>query len=379
MRILQSLTYYRPHISGLTIYVQRLSETLVAYAHQVTVLTSKYDPNLSNQEEINGVKVIRVPVLFRLNKGVVMPSFWLRAIPLIFKSEVVHLHLPQIEAADLALLAKLLRKKVIVTYHCDITLPGIPFKRLFGLFIQFHHFVTCLLADVVVTYTQDYANHSRLLKLFRHKLKTIYPPVILPTQPHSLRPPTSDLRPPILGMATRFAQDKGIEYALAALKMILPKYPQAKLLFAGQSQGVLGEWRYLQKLTPLLQELDKHLEFLGVLSQAELVNFYQRLDLLIISSINSTESFGLVQVEAMLCGVPVVATNLSGVRQPVLITGMGKIAEVANSQSLAQGILEVLENKPKYLKSRKIIAEIFSLEKTVEFYERLYKSTKKGR
>ena len=50
MRILAALTYYQPHISGLTIYVQRLAEALVELGHSVTVLTSLYDPALPQYE-----------------------------------------------------------------------------------------------------------------------------------------------------------------------------------------------------------------------------------------------------------------------------------------------------------------------------------------
>src|SRR5688572_3327165 len=69
MRILFALTYYRPHVSGLTIYVQRLAEALAERGHQVSVLTSQFDRTLPATELLNGVRVTRVPVALRLNKG----------------------------------------------------------------------------------------------------------------------------------------------------------------------------------------------------------------------------------------------------------------------------------------------------------------------
>ena len=75
MKILQVLTYYRPHTSGLTIYVERLSRTLVKRGHDVTILTSQYDQSLSRVEFLDGVRIIGVPVWFRVNKGVIMPLF----------------------------------------------------------------------------------------------------------------------------------------------------------------------------------------------------------------------------------------------------------------------------------------------------------------
>ena len=65
--------------------------------------------------------------------------------------------------------------------------------------------------------------------------------------------------------------------------------------------------------------------------------FYPNLDILTIPSLNSTESFGLVQIEAMMNGVPVISSNLPGVRQPVLRHKMGRVIPIGDSKALAQG------------------------------------------
>ena len=78
MKILTVLTYYRPHTSGLTIYVERLTKSLVQLGHEVTVLTSQYEKDLPREEVQDGVRIVRAPVLFRVSKGVIMPAFgWL--------------------------------------------------------------------------------------------------------------------------------------------------------------------------------------------------------------------------------------------------------------------------------------------------------------
>ena len=69
MKILTVLTYYRPHTSGLTIYVERLARTLAAQGHQVTVLTSQYEPDLPREEVVDGVRILRAPVMLRISKG----------------------------------------------------------------------------------------------------------------------------------------------------------------------------------------------------------------------------------------------------------------------------------------------------------------------
>ena len=75
MKIVEVLTYYRPHISGLTIYVERLSKALACQGHEVTVLTSQYNKQLPLNEMMDGVRIKRVPVAFRVSKGVIMPMF----------------------------------------------------------------------------------------------------------------------------------------------------------------------------------------------------------------------------------------------------------------------------------------------------------------
>jgi len=95
---------------------------------------------------------------------------------------------------------------------------------------------------------------------------------------------------------------------------------------------------------------------------------------LTVPSINSTESFGLVQVEAMLSGCPVVATNLPGVREPARVTGMGEVVPLRDARGLADGIVKVLEHRSSYVRPRQEIANMFSLDKTVTEYEKLFGS-----
>jgi glycosyltransferase involved in cell wall biosynthesis len=110
MRILIALTYYRPHTSGLTIYAERIARALAARGHSVTVLTSHYRKDLPYEETCDGVKIVRVPVLARISKGVIMPTFGLIANKLVAENDWIQLHLPQFDAAGIALRGRLLRK-----------------------------------------------------------------------------------------------------------------------------------------------------------------------------------------------------------------------------------------------------------------------------
>ena len=101
MRVLIALTYYRPHVSGLTIYVERLARELAARGHEVTVLTTRHDPTLPAEEVVDGVRVVRVPVWFRVSKGVVTPLA-VRAAREVRRHDAVSIHLPQLEGGAVA-------------------------------------------------------------------------------------------------------------------------------------------------------------------------------------------------------------------------------------------------------------------------------------
>ena len=74
MRVLIALTYYRPHVSGLTIYVERLARAVVERVNAVTGLTSHCDHRLAREETVDGVRVRRLTVACRISKGVVTPT-----------------------------------------------------------------------------------------------------------------------------------------------------------------------------------------------------------------------------------------------------------------------------------------------------------------
>jgi glycosyltransferase involved in cell wall biosynthesis len=394
MKILLALTYYRPHVSGLTIYVERLGRALAERGHLVTVLTSQYDRSLPREEHADGIRVVRVPVITRASKGVIMPTYGLVATRMVRSHDVLSIHLPQFDATGLALRGRLMHRPVVLTYHCDLQLPPGAFNRLVDRVVFVANLAAGLLADRIVAYTQDYADHSPLLSRFKRKLVVIPPPVVMPPPQaedvaafagqHSLngRGATTEGSPlrrgegwgPVIGFAARFAAEKGVEYLLAALPDLLAKFPRLKVLFAGPYQNVLGEEAYYHRLAPVIEQYHDHWEFLGTLSPAEMPAFFANCDVLVVPSINSTESFGLVQVEAMLSGTPVVASNLPGVRQPVRMTGMGEVVPIADAATLAEGITKVLQNKESYLRPRAEIEALFDVRRTVEEYERLFGS-----
>lgn len=379
MRILTVLTYYRPHTSGLTIYAERLARAFVQRGHEVTVMTTQYDPSLPREEIMDGVKVIRVPVAARVSKGVLAPTFGLVATKLVWQHDVVQLHLPQFDAPGVALRARLFGKPAVLTYHCDIQLPRTFFNHIVNQVVDFQNNMAGMLANHIVTYTQDYADNSPYLSRFASKLTPILPPVELPdatpdavsafAETHLVKQ-----RNPVIGMAARFASEKGVEVLLDALPIILKKYPKAQVLFAGTYQNVMGEQAYSDRLMPRIREYEMqgHWKFLGNLDPVQMSAYYPNLDVITVPSLNATEAFGLVQIEAMMNGVPSVPSALPGVRRPVQMHNMGVVSEIGDSESLASAILEVLDNKKKYRGDVPAIQTAYNPDSIAQEYEKLF-------
>jgi glycosyltransferase involved in cell wall biosynthesis len=377
MRILCALTYYRPYTSGLTIYVERLATALARRGHTVTVLTSQYDPSLPRQEEMEGVRVVRAPVLARVSKGVIMPTFGGIATALALSHDAMSLHLPQFDAPGLALRGRLQRQPVVLTYHSDLQLPPGLLNRVANRVVDVANLAAGRLATRIVAYTRDFADHSPFLRRFNQKIEVIPPPVEV--APVSAEEVTAfrerwSLRGPVIGMAARLAAEKGVEILLRALPTILERYPTAQVLFAGPYEQVLGEADYARRLAPEFARFGQHWTFLGTLDARAMAAFFSNLDVLVVPSLNSTETFGLVQVEAMLCGTPSVASALPGVRQPVYQTGMGEVVPIGDSAALAAALLRVIELRERYQRPREQVAALFSTERTAIEYERLFET-----
>ncbi len=375
MKILVALTYYRPHVSGLTIYVERLARALAQRGHAVTVLTAHYEPSLPYEEVMEGVRVVRAPVLARVSRGVLMPTLTFLATKFVWQNDVLSLHLPQLDASGIAMRAKLFRKPSILTYHSDLLLPPSLINNLAALALAASNQAAARLCDVLCAYTEDFARHSPYLSRYLPKVKVIPPPVEMPApaeeevqlfkEMHGLIGKTA------IGLGVRLAEEKGVEYLLESLPRILERYPKAVIVHAGPIEAI-GHSAYVRRLEPLLEKYKRHYIHVGTLNPKEMATFFSACAVTTLPSVNSTETFGLVQIESMLCGTPVVASDLPGVRQPTAMTGMGRTAPIRDAAALAEAILDVLDNREQYLRPRDSIAAQFSPAAAAQKYEALF-------
>ena len=380
MKILVALTYYKPYVSGLTIYAARVAEAWARAGHEVTVLTSQHLPDLSREELLNGVRVVREPVALRISKGTVMPKFWLDAAAYVREADGVNVHLPQLESALLARLGRKYGKKVILTYHCDLQMPSGVVNTLANKGVLWMNDIAFRNCDAVVTNSQDYADHSEILRKLSDKVRIIQPPVELAELNEKVesafrkRVHAGDFSP-VIGMACRFAADKGVEVLLDALPKVLEEFPRVAVFFMGPYENVLGEAAYYERLKPRIDELIKtgHWQFMGKLPDAEVPAFYRSIDVLTMPSLNRTDSFGLVQIEAMMNGKPVVASDLPGIRVPVTRHGMGEIFPVGDADALAAALVRVLRENRVYPEEKCAeIKSMYSPDHVAALYEKLF-------
>lgn len=372
MKILVTLTFYHPHWTGLTAYAKHMAEGLAARGHAVTVLTSQHKDELPAEEWINGVHVIRLPYVARVSRGVLMPRFPDTIARLIAQHDLVQIHTPLPEAPLVALLCRALGRPLLMTHHGDVVMPEGGFNQ----FVQRAAYVVLrfagTLADVVTSYSRDYADHSRLLSNFKAKLECIYPPADIP-------PPDLDAAAAwraelglhdklLIGFAGRWVEEKGFDYLLEALPLIREQFPNAHLVYAGERQVVYDN--FYARCLPLVESQSEQITFLGLIRDPhKMANFYAMCDLFVLPS--RTDMMALVQVEAMLCGTPVVATDIPGARVVVRETGFGRLAPPHDPPALAATIVATLRERERYAPSRAVVKQIFDPARSLAQYEQL--------
>jgi len=379
MKILTALTYYHPHWTGLTAYAQRIAEGLAARGHQVTVVTSRFRRDLPLEEEHHGVRIVRLPSVLRLSRGQVMPGFIPVVSRLVREHDVVQVHTPMLETWLVGVLAHRAGKKMLMTHHGDLVMPSGLWDRFVQLTVGFMQDKGAAAADVISIHSQDYADRSDYLRPHARKVVAIYPPVAIPQpDPGAVTAWRNELgldEARLVGFAGRFVEEKGFDYLLKAIPLIVERMPKVKFVYAGDHKVVYE--RFFERWQPLVEANREHLIMLGLITDHQkLANFYALCDVFALPS--RTDCFPSVQIEAMLCGTPVVATNIPGAREVVRATQQGLLVEPGNERALADGLLQVLGERESYLVPHERVCAIFDPNKSIIAYERLLQSMVKG-
>jgi len=296
MRILHVYKDYAPVVGGIENHIRLLAESQAAAGQQVTVLVTSRTRR-TTIEIANGVQVIKAARLAQLAStplSVMLPWHLAQQRP-----DITHLHYPY-PPGEMAQLLCGHRGTTVLSYHADVV-------RQASIMRFYRPLLARLLArvDRILVASPAAMEGSSILRPFRHKC--VMAPYGIDRRPFLLSRPGEvqalhqryGAGPWLLSVGV-LRYYKGIEYLLRAM----PNVP-ARLWIVGD--GPMG---------PSLRAEAKRLGlgdqviFTGQVPDTELPAFYQAADILVLPSSERSEAYGLVQVEAMTSGLPVICTEL---------------------------------------------------------------------
>lgn len=372
MRILSVLTYYRPHWTGLTRHAVCLAEGLAARGHKVTVLTTRHQRSLPRRETLDGVRVVRLLPMGRFSRGMIAPGFPAAFARLVLGADVVQIHTPLPEAFLVAGLCRLLSRPLLTTHHGDVVLPAGAFNRAVEAAARLLLSAAARSSDAVTTYSLDYAERSRLLRPLGAKVVAVLPPLVLPEPDRAaalLRKAELGLAERrVVGFAGRWVEEKGFDVLLRAVPALVASVPDVHLVFAGEPNVVYE--RFFESCRPLLEAVASRVTILGLVEgRQRMADFYAMCDAFALPS--RSDMMALVQVEAMACGVPVVASDVPGARVVVRDSGHGLLVPPENPAALAAALAKVILYPAGFRPDAAAVRTRFSLDLAVSRYETL--------
>jgi len=356
MKIAQVVCAYPPYAGGIGQSAKRFGDILDT-EYQVTTFTLK--PQIEVATNTDKVKYLNP--FFRYGHGG-LPFSLLFSLK---KFDCIYLHYPFFGASEIVWLFLLFNKKtkLVIHYHMDtadlawflkpLAWPSSLIKK--SLFKR---------ANTIISGSLDYVQNSQisnLVKKYPKKFKEVpfgldtnlYSPRI-PEGGHGVIAKTKEIVNFVTKNFIKRGQVnllfvggldsahyfKGLIILFEALTKIEHKHWRLNIIGSGNLRG-----SYQRQAEAL--GLSRKIKFLGRLDETTLIKTYQSSDIFILPSINRHEAFGLVLTEAMACGVPVIASNLPGVRT-VFRDGLdGLTVEPGNAQDLAEKLAELIGDEPK--------------------------------
>jgi glycosyltransferase involved in cell wall biosynthesis len=345
MKICMLTPYFYPHTGGTEKYVKDLSIQLVKNGHEVTVISNNVprSKKAKKEEVIDGVKVKRLsaidflyylPVTFSFNKKM-LEGF-----------DLVHIHCPP--HSFIRTLAGRASLPVVATFHCDVTVTGqffgIPIPKFithgFESIMDWYARLFMKKVEEIISTSVSYASTSPVIKDLKYNAIPIG--VYHDKLDESLKKqgidPIKDKKKQILFLG-RLAANKGVNYLVAAMPKILAAHPDAKLVICGEGEEKASIVALIKKLG-----LENNITFYGTVNLDVLTSLYSNSSVFVLPSINRLEAFGIVQLEAMACHTPVVASDIPGVNSVMDIGKSGLLVPKENPEALADAIIRIIGN-----------------------------------
>ena len=329
LKVLHVGKFYPPHMGGIETHLQALCGELQRPLDLRVIVSS--EDRQAVEETLDGVRVSRVPTRLTLASTPLCPGM----VRLIGASSVdlIHIHLPN-PTAVLAYLASGQVAPLVVTYHSDTVRQ----KVLGPLFSPFLHRALSRASAIIAT-SPDYLRTSPVLARHRDRCHVIPYGIAVDqfaqADPNAVAEIRQRYGDRLVLSVGRLVYYKGFEYLIHALKQV-----RGKLL-------IIGDGPLREKLRSLARDLDisDKVVLAGEIQNEQVVPYYHAARVFALASIARSEAFGIVQIEAMSAGLPVVNTRLdSGVPFVSLDQQTGLTVPPADPDSLAAAINRLLDD-----------------------------------
>lgn len=311
MKIAHVICAFPPYQGGMGNSVACFAKESVKLRHQVTIITPHYGHSSDMEDEWQTLRLIRLKPWLAIGRAAILPKVF-KYLP---NFDVVHLHYPFYGTAELVALAKIILRnklKLVVHYHMDTKARGLK-GFVFYVYSLIWLPLILRLADEITCASLDYIKHSNVGRYYlRHRQK--FTQVSFGVDVENFCPPaklivknTIDIL--FVGGLDRAHYFKGVDNLIKAFAKLQSSCPQSCLTIVGR-----GELMSAYERLATAENVADKVKFINDANNRDLVSHYQYSDLLVLPSINQSEAFGLVLLEAMACGRPVLASNLPGVR-----------------------------------------------------------------
>lgn len=369
MKILQLIKYFEPSKGGMESVAKNLVTGLQKIDNniQITVFCNNHLRDTKNRiENLLGVRVLRIKSYFLKSQPISL--FFSGLKEEIENSDVIHHHypFPTMELALLRYRKILKKKKFIITWHANIQNSRWAWIERF-----YNPIVTRLLniADTIVVTSPQLLEYSNILQSFKNKIEVI--PLSFEANDQNVLPKTLDNQTPRLLFVGKLRAYKGIRYLLQAVKEL---DILLDIVGNGEEEKMIKEYIHFNHLN---NKVFVHND----VNDDDLKQFYRNAHIFVLPSINEAEAFGVVQLEALSYGLPVINTNLkSGVPYVSLHNVTGITVNPSDSEALKIAINKMITNRELYASfSKNALDRIkgFTNEKMVENYLKVYSKGKK--
>jgi rhamnosyl/mannosyltransferase len=289
--------YFPPVYGGIEQHLNALCGGLTARGVKVRVLVA--NRRLSTTiEEHDGVRVIRAACLGRLASAPLSVSLplWIRRLDR--ETDVYHFHFPN-PVGEVAAVLGMTRRPYVVTYHSDIVRQRYAMP-VYGAVVR--RFLRR--AARVIVASPNHVSMSPFLRAVAERCVVIPYGIdrqwLTTAKDSAAATWRKKLDEPLILFVGRFRHYKGIDVLLPAMTRI-----RASLALVGSGASEAALHQQVRRLG-----LDTRVTVLGHLEGEKLRALYHACDVFVLPSTNKAEAFGLVQLEAMACGRPVVSTAL---------------------------------------------------------------------